>query len=217
MDILELLGRVLRGEHDSEYNPERYVKRNRHRQQGNKMRSSLPISIFGLIIVAGCNPAVNAPAETVFCVQAPQGYVMPQEKWDPYSVPCPPKLAALAAPAAVASGTIDGVAGAVSPGGGAPGGTPGGGAPGGAGGAVSVSASSGPGGSSTSVSTNGAAASATAGPEGAYTSVSSSDHPSAAAAGAGDGEAETSVSSGSVAASASASKGNVSTSVSSVD
>jgi len=29
--------------------------------------------------------------EPVYCVDAPIGYVVPQDKWDPHLIPCPPK------------------------------------------------------------------------------------------------------------------------------
>lgn len=29
--------------------------------------------------------------EPIYCVDAPVGYVVPQDKWDPHLIPCPPK------------------------------------------------------------------------------------------------------------------------------
>lgn len=32
--------------------------------------------------------------QPIYCVEAPVGYVVPQDKWDPYTIPCPPRTVA---------------------------------------------------------------------------------------------------------------------------
>ena len=75
---------------------------------------ALLVGLFATVLVGGCTqtryvvvergslstasmPAV-APQVTpslrvqpIYCVEAPIGYVVPQDKWDPYTIPCPPR------------------------------------------------------------------------------------------------------------------------------
>jgi hypothetical protein len=44
----------------------------------------------------GNNVTLQPVAATPDCVEAPIGYVIPQDKWDPYSIPCPPQVAIVA-------------------------------------------------------------------------------------------------------------------------
>lgn len=54
--------------------------------------------LVALMQVSGCQaPVVQMTApqgyttRPIYCVQAPIGYVVSQDKWDPYLVPCPPQ------------------------------------------------------------------------------------------------------------------------------
>lgn len=44
----------------------------------------------------GNNVTLQPVAATPDCIEAPIGYVIPQDKWDPYSIPCPPQVAIVA-------------------------------------------------------------------------------------------------------------------------
>lgn len=76
---------------------------------------ALAMSIFYLALASGCTPVQPAvlrhyttsplvmPAQQVhvrqvYCVTAPKGYVVPQDKWDPYLIPCPVTSVAVAVP-----------------------------------------------------------------------------------------------------------------------
>lgn len=70
------------------------------------LKSALMAGLLSLPLASGCTPvqppgthvytsttppipAQDARIRYVYCVTAPLGYVVPQDKWDPYLVPCP--------------------------------------------------------------------------------------------------------------------------------
>lgn len=81
---------------------------------------ALATSILYLALASGCTPvqpvvlshyttspviipSQHARVRHVYCVTAPVGYVVPQDKWDPYLIPCPVPPTAVAAPSDGAS------------------------------------------------------------------------------------------------------------------
>lgn len=76
-------------------------------------KCALAAGLLSLALASGCTPvqpvayytgttppipAQEARVRYVYCVTAPKGYVVPQDKWDPYLVPCPVRVAPVSTP-----------------------------------------------------------------------------------------------------------------------
>lgn len=65
-----------------------------------------------VVLSQGTTPPIRTTqhvvaGQPIYCVTAPTGYVVSQDKWDPHLIPCPTRVAILTTPSAGAKATPD--------------------------------------------------------------------------------------------------------------